>query len=347
MSIDTTNGALPVTILGTGSYLPERVVTNDDIVARVPNTSAEWIESRTGILSRRYAAPDEAASDLAVHAARAALDQAGLAAERLDFVIVSTTTGDAPIPATSSLVQRALGAHQAACFDINIACTGFMSALAVARAFVALRPETKALVIGTDVYTRFVDFEDRATSVLFGDGAGAAVVGALPGAVPGAERGLLDIELVGRGDAHELISMEAGGSRRPASAETVADGGHLLRMQGRGVKDFVLDNVPGVLAGLLKRCGQEASDVHHFVPHQANGTLVTALAAASGLDGAHTHLPLRHSGNIGSASVPVALDEANRSGALRDGDLVLLAGFGAGMAVGAGLLRWSTPRGGR
>ncbi|WP_367819505.1 3-oxoacyl-ACP synthase III family protein [Streptomyces sp. LMG1-1-1.1] len=345
MNTDRTN-AVPVTVLGTGSYLPERVVTNEDIVARVPNTSAEWIESRTGIVQRRYAAPDEAASDLAVRAARAALDQAGLASDRIDFVIVSTTTGDAPIPATSSLVQRALGAHRAACFDINIACTGFVTALAVARAFVALRPETKALVIGTDVYTRFVDFEDRATSVLFGDGAGAAVVGALPGARTGAERGFLDIELVGRGDAHELIGMEAGGSRRPASAETVADGGHLLRMQGRGVKDFVLDNVPGILADLLKRCGHEATDVHHFVPHQANGRLVTELAAASGLDGAHTHLPLRHSGNIGSASVPVALDEANRSGALRDGDLVLLAGFGAGMAVGAGLLRWSAVQGG-
>ncbi|MER5361253.1 beta-ketoacyl-ACP synthase 3 [Streptomyces sp. NPDC002785] len=341
MNIDTTDNTVPVSVLGTGSYLPERVVTNDDIVARVPNTSAEWIETRTGILSRRYAAPDEAASDLAVHAARAALDQAGLTADRLGFVIVSTTTGDAPIPATASLVQRALGAHRAACFDINIACTGFVTALAVARAFVGLRPETKALVIGTDVYTRFVDFEDRATSVLFGDGAGAAVVGALPDARPGSERGFLDIELVSRGDAHELISMEAGGSRRPASAETVADGGHLLRMQGRGVKDFVLENVPGVLAGLIERCGYEASDVDHFVPHQANGMLVTELAAASGLDSAHTHLPLRHSGNIGSASVPVALDEANRSGALRDGDLVLLAGFGAGMAVGAGLLRWS------
>ncbi|WP_425583529.1 3-oxoacyl-ACP synthase III family protein, partial [Streptomyces macrosporus] len=169
-----------VTVLGTGAYLPERTVTNDDVAARVPGASADWIADRTGILERRYAAPDEAASDLAVHAARNALNQAGLTADELDFIIVSTTTGDAPIPSTASLVQYALGAHRAACFDVNIACTGFVTALSVAQAYVTLRRATKVLVIGTDVWTRFVDFDDRATSVLFGDGAGAAVVGAPP-----------------------------------------------------------------------------------------------------------------------------------------------------------------------
>ncbi|WP_225828225.1 3-oxoacyl-ACP synthase III family protein [Streptomyces naphthomycinicus] len=329
------------TVLGTGSYLPARTVSNDEVAARVPGASAEWIADRTGILERRYAAPEEAASDLAVHAAREALDQAGLEADALDFIIVATTTGDAPIPSTSSLVQYALGAHRAACFDVNIACTGFVTALSVAQAYVNLRRATKVLVIGTDVWTRFVDFTDRATSVLFGDGAGAVVVGALPESDEGTGRGLLDVELVSHGARHELISMPAGGSRHPASAGTVADGGHLLHMQGRGVRDFVLENVPGLLTGLLKRCGHEPTDVDHFVPHQANARLVTELAGAGGLHRAHTHLPLRHSGNIGSASVPVALDAANRSGALREGDLVLLAGFGAGMAAGAALMRWT------
>ncbi|MGW5652771.1 3-oxoacyl-ACP synthase III family protein [Streptomyces humi] len=334
-----------ISVLGTGSYLPDRVVTNEEIAARVPGASAEWIAARAGIVERRYAAPDQAASDLAVHAARAALTQAGLDADGIDYIIVATTTGDAPVPSTASLVQLALGAHRAACFDVNIACAGFVTALSVAQAYVALRPTTKALVIGTDVWTRFVDFDDRATSVLFGDGAGAVVVGTVPDTPGATERGLLDIELVSRADAHDLITMPAGGSRLPASADTLADGGHLLRMQGRGVRDFVLDNIPGLIAGLLKRTGHEPSDVDHFVPHQANGRLVAELAEASDLRQATTHLPLRHSGNIGSASVPVALDTANRSGALQDGDLVLLAGFGAGMAAGAAVLRWIATEG--
>lgn len=334
-----------VCVLGTGAYLPDRVVTNEELSARVPGVSADWLVSRTGILERRYAAPEEAASDLAVHAARRALDQARVTAGELDFIIVSTTTGDAPIPSTASLVQYALGAQWAVCFDINIACTGFVTALSIAQAYGALRRTVKVLVIGTDVWTRFVDFEDKATSVLFGDGAGAAVIGVVPNPIRNAGHGLLDVELISRGDAHELISLPAGGSRRPPCAGTLADGGHHLQMQGRAVRDFVLGNVPDLLNKVLKRCGYEPFDVDHFVPHQANGRLVTQLADVSGLSRAHTHLPLTHSGNIGSASVPVALDVANRSGALQDGDLVLLAGFGAGMAAGAALMRWSVPDG--
>lgn len=334
MTADTPSGAIG--ILATGSYLPERVVTNADIVRMVPGTSEEWIERKTKIVSRRYAAPDEAASDLAVHAARTALDAAGLDAADVDYLIVSTTTGDAPIPATAALVQHALGAHRAGCFDVNIACSGFVTALALARALIALRPAARALVVGTDVYSRFIDFDDRATSVLFGDGAGAAVVAAVDDG-----SGFLDLDMVGGGAAHELIEIPAGGSRLPASAATLADRGHVLRMRGREVRDYVMDHVPGVIDALLERCDHKAADVDHFVPHQANGMMVGELVDACGLTGAATHLPLDHSGNTGSASIAIALDEANRSGALRPGDLVLLAGFGAGMAVAAGLLRWS------
>ncbi|MEU5313855.1 ketoacyl-ACP synthase III [Streptomyces sp. NPDC021562] len=334
MTADTPSGAIG--ILATGSYLPARVVTNADIVRMVPGTSEEWIERKTKIVSRRYAAPDEAASDLAVHAARTALDAAGLDAADVDYLIVSTTTGDAPIPATATLVQHALGAHRAGCFDVNIACSGFVTALALARALIALRPAARALVVGTDVYSRFIDFDDRATSVLFGDGAGAAVVAAVDDG-----SGFLDLDMVGGGAAHELIEIPAGGSRLPASAATLADRGHVLRMRGREVRDYVMDHVPGVIDALLERCDHKAADVDHFVPHQANGMMVGELVDACGLTGAATHLPLDHSGNTGSASIAIALDEANRSGALRPGDLVLLAGFGAGMAVAAGLLRWS------
>jgi 3-oxoacyl-[acyl-carrier-protein] synthase-3 len=327
-------------ILGTGAYLPHRVVSNEEVAALVPGADPDWIERRTKIRHRRYAAPDEAASDLSAHAGRAALEQAHLDGVEVDFIIVATSTGDSPVPATASLVQHALGARRAACFDLNIACAGFVTALAVARALIVVRPGAKALVIGVDVWSRFVDFGDRATSVLFGDGAGAAVVGAVDAAP-----GFLELDMVGRGDAHDLIWIDVGGSRQPPTAESVEAGGHYLRMQGRPVRDFVLANVPGIIADLLKRNGLTAADVDHFVPHQANGALVGELAEACGLAGATTHLPLVRTGNIGSASVPVALDDANRSGALRDGDLVLLAGFGAGMAVGAGLLRWTTPPG--
>ncbi|MFD7814704.1 3-oxoacyl-ACP synthase III family protein [Streptomyces sp. NPDC059785] len=325
-------------ILATGSYLPERVVTNADVVSLVPNTSEEWIERKTKIVERRFAAPDEAASDLAVHAARSALDAAGLGAGDIDYLIVSTTTGDAPIPATATLVQHALGAHGAGCFDVNIACSGFVTSLALARALITLRPAARALVIGTDVYSRFIDFDDRATSVLFGDGAGAAVVAAVDDGP-----GFLDLDMVGGGDAHDLIEIPGGGSRRPTSPETLAERGHILHMKGRQVRDYVMDNVPGIIDALLERCDHKAADIDHFVPHQANGMMVAELVDACGLTGAATHLPLDHSGNTGSASVAIALDEANRSGALRPGDLVLLAGFGAGMAVAAGLLRWSAP----
>jgi 3-oxoacyl-(acyl-carrier-protein) synthase III len=322
-------------ILGTGSYLPKEEITNEEIARRVPGITAEWIGRRTLITGRRYAAPDEATSDLARHAATAALDDAGVTADRIDHLIVATSTGDAPLPPTASLVQNALGAHRAAAFDINIACAGFVYALDVARALVAQRPGTFALVIGADLYSRFLDYGDRGTAVLLGDAAGAAVIGAVP-----EPRGILDVELAGRGDAHELIWIEGGGSRVPASADTVANGGHYLRMIGRGVADFVMRNVPPMIDPLLRRTGSTRDQIAHFVPHQANGVLLGELVERCGLTAARTHTPLVTYGNMGAASVPVALDEAARAGLLHDGELLLLAGFGAGMAAGLCLLRW-------
>jgi 3-oxoacyl-(acyl-carrier-protein) synthase III len=328
----------PVTrvgILGTGSYLPEHEVTNEALVERVTDTTPEWITGKTLIEARRFAAPDEATSDLAIKAAVAALQRAGLNADRLDYLIVSTSTGDSPQPPTASLVQHALGAHRAAAFDINVVCAGFVFGLALANSLVASRPDAVVLVVAADVYSRILDFDDRRTAILFGDGAGAAVVGAVPDPY-----GLIDVELVTRGDAHELIHVKAGGSRLPASAETVADGDHFFRMNGRGVRDFVLAGVPPVLADLLKRAGVEAAEVDHFVPHQANGVMVGELVEQAGLAEARTHLVLDRFGNTGSASAAIALDVAARAGELKDGELVLLAGFGGGMSVGAALLRW-------
>jgi 3-oxoacyl-(acyl-carrier-protein) synthase III len=324
-----------VGILGTGSYLPEHEVTNEALVERVPDSTAEWISRKTLIGARRFAAPGEATSDLAIKAAVAALARARMDADRVDYLIVSTSTGDSPQPPTASLVQHAIGAHRAAAFDINVVCAGFVFGLSLAHSLVATRPGAVVLVVAADVYSRILDFSDRRTAVLFGDGAGAAVVGAVP-----APYGLVDVELVTRGDAHELIHVKAGGSRLPASAETVAAGDHFFRMNGRGVRDFVMGGVPPVLADLLKRAGVTAAEVDHFVPHQANGVMIGELVEEAGLQSARTHLVLDRYGNTGSASAAIALDAAARAGELRNGELVLLAGFGGGMSVGAALLRW-------
>ncbi len=324
-----------VGILGTGSYLPEHEVTNAALAARVTDTTPEWISRKTLIGARRFAAPDEATSDLATKAAVAALARAGIAADRVDYLIVSTSTGDSPQPPTASLVQYAIGAHRAAAFDINAVCAGFVFGLALANSLVAGQPGAVVLVVAADVYSRILDFDDRRTAILFGDGAGAAVVGAVP-----APYGVVDVELVTRGDAHDLIHVKAGGSRLPASAETVADGDHFFRMNGRGVRDFVMAGVPPVLADLFKRAGVVPADIDHFVPHQANGVMVGELVEAAGLTDARTHLVLDRYGNTGSASAAIALDVAARSGELQDGELVLVAGFGGGMSVGAALLRW-------
>jgi 3-oxoacyl-[acyl-carrier-protein] synthase-3 len=327
--------SVAVGILGTGSYLPAREVTNAELATLVPGADPDWVTRKTRIGARRFAAPEEAASDLAAKAARPALERAGITAAELDYVIVSTSTGDSPQPPTANLVQDLIGAERAACFDVNVVCAGFVFALSLARSLVALRPETKVLVVAADVYSRILDFTDRRTAVLFGDGAGAAVIGSVPDGY-----GILETELVSRGAAHQLIRVAAGGSRLPASAETVANGDHYFRMDGRGVRDFVAEHVPPVLAGMLVRVGLHAKDVDHFVPHQANGVMLEELVDLAQLDGATTHLTLDRYGNVGSASVPVALDAAARSGQVHDGDLVLLAGFGGGMAVGASVLRW-------
>ncbi|MDH6113660.1 3-oxoacyl-(acyl-carrier-protein) synthase III [Kitasatospora sp. MAP12-15] len=326
-----------VGILATGSYLPKEEVSNEEVALRVGAT-AEWIERKTQIRSRRYAAPSEATSDLAAQAAAEALTQAGLAAEQIDYLIVATSTGDSPQPPTACLVQGLLGADKAVCFDINVVCSGFVYGLALAESLLARRPGCHALVVAADVYSRILDFTDRRTAVLFADGAGAAVLGHVD-----EPAGILEFGLISQGNAHGLIRVEAGGSRLPASAETVAAGEHYFRMDGRGVRDFVLEHVPPALAALAERAGHPLAEVDHFVPHQANGVMLDQLVVAAGLERAQTHKTLVEYGNVGSASIPVALDAANRAGLLREGELVLLAGFGGGMAIGSCLVRWVVP----
>ncbi|MEV4068758.1 3-oxoacyl-ACP synthase III family protein [Nonomuraea fuscirosea] len=315
-----------VGIVATGSYLPKEEVGNKELAAAA-GVTPEWILARTRISSRRFAAAGESTADLAVGAAQQALDRIDPA--ELGHVIVSTSTADTPQPPVSVTVQHAVGATGAACFDVNAVCSGFVYGLALARDLVA-ESGRPVLVVAADVYSRILDFSDRRTAVLFGDGAGAAVVGPVPepapGAAPGAApSGFLGFELTSDGSRQGLIRVEDG----------------FFRMEGRQVKEFVLERVPPALAALAARLGHSLSDVDVFIPHQANGVLVTELAERAGLGGALMPRTVDRYGNVGSASVAVTLDEANRAGMVRHGDLVLLAGFGGGMAIGAGLLRWA------
>jgi 3-oxoacyl-[acyl-carrier-protein] synthase-3 len=328
---------MAIGIMGTGAYLPERVVSNEELVTWVPDATVEWIETRTLIKERRYAADDQATSDLAVRAARRALEAAELEAGQLDFIIVSTSTGDHPQPPTACLVQDRLGAHGAAAFDINVVCAGFVNAVALAQSLVSTRPGTHVLVIGAEVYSRFLDYRDRRTSVLLGDGAGAAVVGAVP------EGGILGVEMSTAGEAAHLIGVPAGGSRLPTTVETAATLQHTFKMDGRGVRNFVLDHVPSSIHKLLAQAGATPGEVDHFVPHQPSGRMLEELVKACGLEQAQTHRTLVEYGNTGSASVSVTLDAAVRSGAIRGGDLVLLSGFGGGMSISNCLVRWTEP----
>jgi acetoacetyl-CoA synthase len=331
-----------VGILGVGSYLPTEVVSNR-VVAERAGVTEEWIARKTGIRARRYAAEDEATSDLAVRAAEAALAAADIGAGRLGWVVVATSTPDQPQPPTACLVQDRIGAVRAAAFDINAVCAGFVYALVTAARLLAgddrAGAPPYALVVGADVYSRIIDRGERRTAVLFGDGAGAVVLGPVR-----PWHGIVGAELASRGDGHELIRVRAGGSRRPASKETLAEGLHYFEMDGRGVREFVLAELPVVVRRLLSAYGVNPAEVDHFVPHQANGVLLGEVFPALGLSRARMHLTVAEQGNTSAASIPLALDAAWRGGVLNDGDLLVLAGFGGGMAMGAALVRWDGRR---
>ncbi|MFF4402809.1 3-oxoacyl-ACP synthase III family protein [Streptomyces sp. NPDC001480] len=333
-------GAGGIGILGTGSYLPEAKISNEPVAERAGVTD-EWIQRKTGIRARRYAAAEEATSDLAVHAARAALDSAGIRADELGWIVVATSTPDHPQPATACLVQDRLGATRAAAFDINSVCSGFVFALVTMAGLLAdgSTGTTRAplgLVIGADIYSRIIDPADRRTAILFGDGAGAVVLGPVP-----AGQGIVGSHLASHGASHDLIHVRAGGSRAPASAATVTEGGHFFRMNGRAVFEYVQQELPRAVSEVLDAFDVGPEEVDHFIPHQANGVLLGQIVPTLGLPRARTHLTVAEHGNTSASSIPLALDEANRQGAFKDGDLLLLAGFGGGMSIGATLLRWT------
>lgn len=326
-----------VSIIGAGAYLPKRILTNADL-AKLVDTTDEWITTRTGIKERHIAADDQATSDLAAEAARRALRQAGLSAEELDLIIVATITPDMLCPSTACLVQKNLGARNAVCFDLGAACPGFLFALETARQFVGSGAVSTALVIGADKLSCITDWEDRATCVLFGDAAGAVVLRNRPGL-----RGIIATALASDGSLSHLLYVPGGGSRHPATAQTVKDRLHFLKMAGKEVFKYAVSSMLGAANEVLRRGGFKISEVDCIIPHQANLRIIQAIAERLGAPREKYYLTLERTGNISAASIPVALDEAVRAGFIKDGDLVLLMSFGAGFTWGATLLEWHTP----
>lgn len=327
-----------VGIVGTGSYIPSNEVPNK-VVADWTGVSEEWILRKTGIHTRWYAAEHEATSDLAVHAAKAALAAAGTDPADLGWIVVATSTPDYPQPATACLVQHQIGATKAAAFDVNSVCSGFVVALVMAARLLsgaADQTPRNALVIGADTYSRIIDRSDRKTAILFGDAAGAVVLGPVP---PG--RGILGANLVSYGEHHTMIRVEAGGSRVPASEKTLASGQHSFRMDGLGVREFVGAELPGVVRKLLVTHGVDPATVDHFIPHQANATLLHELLPQLGLPRARMLVTAGEHGNTSAASIPLALDTAQRGSPFEDGELLLLAGFGGGMSIATALVSWA------
>ncbi|WP_124727636.1 beta-ketoacyl-ACP synthase III [Staphylospora marina] len=325
----------PVGILGTGAYLPEKVLTNRDLEKMV-DTTDEWIVSRTGIRERRIAAPDQASSDLAVEAARQALEHAGLTAEEIDLIIVATVTPDMAFPATACLVQDRLGAKKAATFDLSAACTGFLYGITTAAQFIATGVYRYALVIGVECLSRILNWEDRNTCVLFGDGAGAAVLGPVEEGY-----GFLSFELGGDGSGGEQLKLPAGGSRLPASEETVKNKLHTVSMAGREVFKFAVRVIGHCTEEALKKVGMTKDDIDFLIPHQANIRIIDSAIKRFGLTEDKVVINLDRYGNMSSASIPVALNEAVRDGRIKKGDTLVLCGFGGGLTWGAAVMKWA------
>ena len=316
---------------GVGGYLPETVVTNDDL-ARTVETSDAWIRERTGIRARHRAAPDQATSDLAVEAARAALADAGLTAADIDLIIVATTTPDLTFPAVAAMVQRKLGAPVGIAFDVQAVCSGFVYAMAVADGFLCRGNARRALVIGAECMTRLLDYQDRTTCVLFGDGAGAVVLEAREGAGTPDDRGLIGFALRCDGTKQDLLYVDGG----PSSTGTV---GH-LRMQGQQVFRNAVVNIAEAVEAAAKAAGIAVQDVDWFIPHQANQRILMGVAHRLGLDEAKVVSTVADHANTSAASIPLALATAMADGRVKRGDLLLMEAMGGGLTWGACAVRF-------
>lgn len=322
-------------IIGTGSYLPEKIVTNEDL-EKIVDTSDEWITSRTGIKERHIADADMATSDMALRAAKNALEDGGLAPEDIDLIIVATVTPDNNVPSTACIIQHRIGAVNAAAFDLNAACSGFIYGLITANQFIKTGIYKNVLVIGAESLSKFTDWEDRNTCVLFGDGAGAVVVGRVD-----KNYGLLSQELGADGSGGNLLKIEAGGSRKPASLETVEKGLHYLYMDGSEVFKFAVRIMASASERVIESAGLKNEDIDFLIPHQANIRIIESARKRLKLDKDKVYVNLDRMGNISSASIPVALDEARRLGVIKKNDNILMVGFGGGLTWASVVLKWA------
>ncbi|HWJ03935.1 MAG TPA: beta-ketoacyl-ACP synthase III [Verrucomicrobiae bacterium] len=323
-----------VRISGVGSFLPEKVITNADL-ERIVETSDEWIVSRTGIKERRQSGDETSVSDLCLEAAKRALEDANLAPEDIDLIIVATVTPDYAFPSTACLVQAKLGAKRAAAFDLEAGCSGFLYGLATGSQFISSGMYKHVLVIGAETLTKLLDFTDRATCVLFGDGAGAAV---LSPAETG--EGLLSFVLGSQGDLDLNLYVPGGGSKHPVSEQTLKDRQHYIKMSGNEVFKFAVRIMGEAAAQAVEKAGLTTSDIDVLVPHQANLRIIDSAVKRLGIDPNKVVVNLDRYGNMSAASIPVALDEAIKDGRIKDGDVVVMVGFGAGLTWGACAFKW-------
>jgi 3-oxoacyl-[acyl-carrier-protein] synthase-3 len=322
-----------VGIIGVGEYLPKKILTNADLEKMV-DTSDEWITARTGIKERRVAAKAEAASDLATKAAVEALKDAKLKPQDLDLIIVATVTADMPFPATSCFVQANLGAKNAVCFDISAACSGLVHGITVAEQFISRGSYKNALVVGAEVLSFLTDWQDRNTCVLFGDGAGACVLSEVESG------GILSTYLGSDGTKADLLLTPGGGSRHPASHQTIDHRLHYIKMQGNELFKLAVTIMAEAARVALKKAGLECKDIDLVIPHQANMRIIMAMARKLGLPEDRIYLNIEKYGNMSSASTATALCEAVKEGKIKKGDIVLLVAFGAGLVWGACVIKW-------
>jgi len=321
-------------ITSVGSYVPEKVVRNADL-EKIVETSDEWIVSRTGIRERRVAAANEFTADMAANAARRAMENGKISPEQIELIIVATITPDMPFPATACLVQQKIGAYKAAAFDVEAACSGFIYALEIAQQFIMSRTYETVLVIGAEKLSSIVDWTDRNTCVLFGDGAGAAILQHRPEA-----HGLLTACMGADGRQAELLCMPGGGSRCPASAESIAGRLHFLRMDGKETFKNAVTAMYTAAQEALRRCEIDISQIKCVIPHQANRRIIDAVSERLGAKPEQVFINLDKYGNTSAASVAIALDEAVHSGRIQRGDLVMMVVFGAGLTWGAAVIEW-------
>lgn len=321
-------------ILGTGHSYPEGILTNADL-ANMVDTSDEWITTRTGIKQRRKASPGEYTSLFAVRAARQAIERAGITVDDVDLIICATVSPDQILPSTGCIIQAELGANRAAAMDVVAACSGFLYGVTLANTMIQSGQSKYALVIGAEILTQYVDYSDRHTCVLFGDGAGAAVLGKVDG-----DRGILASRIRSDGRFQEQLFSPGGGTRRPPTAETLAAGDHFFKMKGNELFKVAVRSMAEVSREVLEEAGLKAEDINLFIPHQANQRITDAVASKLNVDQSLVYSNISMHGNTSSASIPIALDECVEAGRVKTGDLVLLASFGGGVTWGGVLLRW-------